>query len=366
MPDIRVPEAIEAYTAHQHTLGLAVDTVKNQGFYLARFGKVCQRLATERGKRSPLRVSEIDGACITAYFATAPQGAGQGCRNNMLMPLKKFLEWCEMERYLPAGESKRLLAGRKFRTPERRPKLYVPPEQFGKLLDSATRHRADRMVMALAIYTLARQSEIAGLKLGNINLAEGVLRVYRVKKKRWTDVGISPELMGELVSWLEWYARELGYGTALNMMEHQPEWRLVPKLIVVQGRERGKVTEPVRYEMDPLSPQLRLEAVIKRGLDATGAITVTGKKVRHVGEGVHTIRRSGARAMFDYLSRELGSDRALVQVATMLDHHDTQVTLLYIGLDQEREQLNTWLKGNSMYGTGTPVSQQRLRVVRSA
>jgi hypothetical protein len=38
----------------------------------------------------------------------------------------------------------------------------------------------------------------------------------------------------------------------------------------------------------------------------------------------------------------------------MLDHKDTKMTLRYIGMEQEREELNDWLKGHSMYGETEP------------
>ena len=64
---------------------------------------------------------------------------------------------------------------------------------------------------------------------------------------------------------------------------------------------------------------------------------------------MHRIRRSGARAMSDHLALDLGNDKALLQVSVMLNHSGTQQTLAYIGLDIEREQLNDWLRGISMY-----------------
>jgi hypothetical protein len=94
-----------------------------------------------------------------------------------------------------------------------------------------------------------------------------------------------------------------------------------------------------------------MQRVAKRvldGLEVEG--TREGKSVSHLGEGMHTIRRSGARAMLKHLSEHYGHDRALVQVSIMLDHKDTKMTLRYIGMEQEREELNDWLKGHSMYG----------------
>jgi integrase len=79
-------------------------------------------------------------------------------------------------------------------------------------------------------------------------------------------------------------------------------------------------------------------------------------------EGEHTLRRSGARALFDTL-REQGYDGALMRVSSMLGHRDTRVTEHYIGLSLERTQRNAMFAGQPMFpqleaGMGT------LRVVR--
>lgn len=54
--------------------------------------------------------------------------------------------------------------------------------------------------------------------------------------------------------------------------------------------------------------------------------------------------------MLSHLSRTLSKDHAVLQVAIMLDHDDPRQTLKYIGMDLETEELNGWLRGNSMYG----------------
>lgn len=356
-----VPEAIQAFQDELASSGLAASTVYDQGRFVKRFGRVCADVARDRGKRSPLQVGEIDAAVISAYFATCK--GRQGNRNQMTICLRKFLKWCELGRVLPAGETDRLLANRKYRKAERLPKHYVPVEQFPLLIESAERHPSDRAVMALALFTLCRSGEIADLRMKDIDLAENTIRVYREKRKRWTDIGITPELHWELTKWLGHMADELGYASIYHLMTTQPEWRVIPRLQPVHERNaQGRyVVDGTAYEMDPLNRQRHLERIVKRGLDVTGAQTADGRVVRHFGEGMHTIRRSGARAMLKHLSEALGNDRALVQVMTMLDHENTQITLAYIGMNEERDQLNGWLRGNSMYGSTT--SARHLRAV---
>jgi integrase len=360
---MRVPDAIEAFKAEQQTLGLAASTLACQRGFVDKYGRACARVARERGKRSPLSVAEIDTLTIVRYFEMC--AGGQGNRNNMLATLKKFFRYCEACRWLPPGETDRLLANRKSKQYERQPKHYVPAEQFGTLLDASTRHPADRVVVALALYTLARRSEIAALRLSDVDLPAGVLHLHRQKRQRWTDVAICPELMDELTDWLSWMAESTGYGTVARLMEAQPTWHVVPRVTPVLIRDAGgKFSGLQTFEIDPLSSPSHMERVVKRGLDLTGAVTPSGKRVRHLGEGMHTIRRSGARAMLKHLSEDLGNDRALLQVSTMLDHESTQMTLKYIGMNEEREQLNSWLKTNSMYGTAAPAAQGQVLTFR--
>jgi integrase len=348
-----MPDAIEAFEAEQRSLGLAERTMLAQCGFVRRLGKVCAQEAVRRGKRQPLKAAEIDGPVITAFFDTCAGGTGN--RNNMLVALRKFLAWCEMQGAMPPGTPARLLAARKHKKFTRQPKHYIPVEQFGAALDiSGERHPQDRIIMALALYTLCRSGEITGLRLKHVDLRAGTIKVYREKRQRWTDVAICPELNDELLAWLHWYATQACLWSAGVLLDRQPEWRLIPRLRPDQAHDaNGRFYgQALGYSLDPEHTPVHPERVVKQALDVLGAQTVNTSNTRHLGEGMHTIRRSGARAMLDHLSVTLGQDRALIQVATMLDHEDPKQTLLYIGLDQEREQLNDWLRSNSMYGTG--------------
>lgn len=348
-----VADAVEAFVAEMETMGLAASTVHGQAGYLRRLARTC----------GPIDVREISSTVLARYFATA-QNHVQGTRNNLLVPVRGFLKWCEMQEYLFPGSADRLLAGRRARKAVRRPKHYVPAGQFGRMLDaSGQRHPADRAVMALALYTLGRRGEIAGLRLKDVSLRDGTIQMYRQKRRHWTAVAICPELEAELLAWLHWYAQATDCLSAAVMMDRHPDWMLVPRLEPIPERsgETGQFTGSVTgYALEPGSQQQHMERIVKRALgDLGGVKTPDGKTVRFLGEGMHTVRRSGARAMLDHLSGSLGQDRAVLQVATMLDHEDPKVTLLYIGMNQERDALNEFLRSNSPYGTSAPVRHLR-------
>jgi integrase len=201
----------------------------------------------------------------------------------------------------------------------------------------------DRAIIALALYTLARQSEIKNIRLCDYDAGKGEIRLYREKRDRWTTTGVTPELGGELYRWEVTYAREMGYMSPHTMIREHPEWLLVPS----RGRGNGRLQPEV-----PVGVMARVAKRLLTDLGVQG--TRHGKAVDHLGEGMHTFRRSGARAFLKQLSEGLGHQRALVQVSLMLDHEDLKQTIRYIGMEQEREELNDWLRGNSMYATPEP------------
>jgi integrase len=352
---ITVREAIAGYEEHARSLSLADSYIRIQMSYLARFAGSCR----------DIQVKSLTPAHIARFYDSLPKT--RASHNRALSALRGFVSYLERMRYLKAGSASFLLGDRKTQKFTRKPKYYIPPSQFGPMLDAAgERHPADRMTLALALYTLGRQGEIAGLRLKDVDCEAKTIRIYRGKRKRWTTVQICPELWTEFARWIYTYAGSQHYLDPRLMMEDHPDWYLVPGLDCIKGRSPtgeydAKLTE---YQLAPERPAVRLERLVKRMLDIFGAQTEDGKWVKHLGEGMHTIRRSGARAMIDYLSNTWGEDKALLMVSTMLDHETTTMTLLYIGRSLEQKRLNAFLAGNSMYGDHGRDLPQDSNVVR--
>lgn len=348
---ITIQQALGSYRTDCESRGLAVSYVTTSFVFLRKFRRACEDTARDSGRRDidNLPVSAITADCISRYF-TDLGDVVQSTRNRALVDARKFLQFLEIREHIRPGHTDRLLAGRKIRSTTRKPKYYIPVDQFCDLLDvSGKRHQADRAVIALGLYTLARQGEIASLKLKDVDLANNTIRIYRSKRKRWTDVTICPDLAEELDNWLGFYAHEAGQIGPHVMMNDHPDWHVVPHLGIVRGPGPYK-SEDMSYELEPETRATRLEYIVKRALGRLGAPTGHGKRVQYLGEGMHTIRRSGARAMLDYLAADIGNDKALLQVSVMLDHDDPKMTLLYIDRQIERDRLNDYLKTGSMYG----------------
>jgi integrase len=366
---VLVRDAVASYREEMTSLGLAPNTMSGRTSFLRRFGEACDVVATERGQRGGCGMQAIDPAHVARFFA--PLAArSQGCRNNALDALRQFLFWAERMGYLARDEHERILGSRKYKTHTRRPKHYIPASDFASALDIAgDREPGERVTMALAIYTLARTSEIAAIRLSDVDLMKRSLRVYRSKTHRWTEVGICPELYAELRDWLAYYASECGATGPWPMMIEHPDWYLTPRREYQAGRRPSGQFDPpgATYTIQPELAAINQQRIVKRVLTGLGVVLPSGsgpRSVTAVGEGMHTIRRSGARAMLDYLALELGQDKALLHVSVMLDHSDPRVTLAYIGMDIERDQLNDRLRAAPMYGAANSPHTRRATVTQ--
>jgi integrase len=281
---------------------------------------------------------QIDHICVDRYLS-AHEG-GHGSRSNKLQALKSYLGYLERRGLLRPGLSvAKLLEGYKAKREPRKPKYYIPSEDFPALLAVAHDPR-DRAALAMALYTLARQGEISLLTLRQAAERGRTIKVYREKRKRWTDSPVGRELDTELETWLKAYADKTGYQDWRQMAAEHPDWYLIP----------AKHTGPGYWRPKPEVPAERMEGIVKTALTDLGVTeTLKGSSVEHLSEGMHTIRRSGARALFKRLVKALGYEGALTFVQAMLDHETQEMTLRYIGMDWVKEQLNEWIIENGMY-----------------
>lgn len=218
----------------------------------------------------------------------------------------------------------------------RREKHRVPIEQFPEILASAD-HPRDRAILALGLFCFLRGSELQELRIRDVNLEAFELTIYRSKTREYDTLPISSELAGELRDWLQWY--RVHHGPKLD-----DNWYLVP----------AKAPNPTTYDpvtrrlvqqhgVAPLRPTKQLGhpyRVAQRALAKMGQDTA--------GEGEHTLRRSGARALFDAL-RDDGYDGALQRVRAMLGHKSAAQTEHYLGIDLERRQRNELIGGKVMF-----------------
>ena len=321
---ITIPVARQEYLAHLSARGLSKSSIKVAG-------TVLNACATAWGE---ILVSSLTGSHVDRLFASNTMWGPQ-TRNIYLAGLSRFFLWCRRENYMSRDFDP--TAGWRNQTVPKVDRLRIPLTEFAALLD-ATPSPVDRMVCALGLYTFMRSGEISSLKVGDINMEQNTLNMYRWKTKEADVLPISRELSTELQRWFAFYQRDTS-----ARLRH--EWYLVP----------GKGPNPCFY--NPITRRLehrpgvwgalRPERMSAHGhRPAQRALAALGYDTFQ--EGGHTLRRSGARALFDTL-RDQGYDGALMRVSSMLGHKDTKMTEHYIGVGLERAQRNEMIAGHLMF-----------------
>ena len=252
--------------------------------------------------------------------------------NSRMSQVSSFSKWLVANQY---AKSHFVTTVRSVPVP-RRPRLRVPAHDFERLLDCADRPDR-RMTTALGLFLFLRGGEIKTLRVGDVDLDQGIVHVTIHKTNDSDEMPICWELDQELRRWFVEYARDIGRplrSSDFLIPGHRsyPGWR--PRLDVGN------------YQPERMS--LRPYAQVRAVLSAAGyEVEEAGKPT---GEGVHTLRRSGARALYEALVEgRLGDaaarDDALRQVMTALHHKSIQTTEHYIGLERDRQRRDQTIRG---------------------
>lgn len=315
---MRIGEALEHYEAHVRAQGLEDRTIKNRL-------QPIRRAAAVWGDVNLATISPIHIDRLFEGSDYAPR-----TRNLYLGHLRKFFAWCQHAKYMGKDDPTYGWTPRKVTKEDR---LRIPVEQFPELLN-AVDHPRDRAVIAVAMFTFMRGSEIQNLRIGDLNLTDSRLNMYRLKTKEFDSLPVCAELADEMIRWTNYYQGNVGplnQDYYLLPSKTGPKWATKDGVFqeVGQGslRPSDKMTHPYR--------------VAQRALAAIGVDDTKN-------EGIHTLRRSGARALLDTL-RSQGTESALLRVGAMLGHKDVKITAHYVGLNIEREQRDDLIAGQQMF-----------------
>ncbi len=260
--------------------------------------------------------------------------------NGYISRLKPFFAWLG-NRAMTKGhlmvEVKRFRAGRPL-------KLRLDSSQLWDLLDAAGEGR-DRALIAVAIHTALRASEIQSLRVGDLDLDRRTLRVTIHKSAQEDLMIVGDDLAHELTVWRTEYAQRVGtqFGRMLRPTDH-----LLPGLSTghftadweVRNGRRERCRTP--SGINPAKPVAKPHEVVQAALQVLGLPTR--------GEGVHTIRRSAARLLFDTLVNQRGHDGALRVVSSMLHHASSATTEIYLGFSVEHAVRDHHLRQHGILG----------------
>jgi integrase len=315
--------AIEEYLASRQTRGIAANTLRSDKTILTKFLTIVGNI----------QVRSIEERHIDTFFSTNSHQK-ESSRNLSLQKLRGFVRWAKNRDYIskdPTSDRRRI------KEPEAN-RLFIPVERFPELLKAAE-HPRDRMIVGLGLYLFLRSSEVTLLRIEDVDLDSGWMSTTQPKTKTRDDMPICEELEAELRRWLTWYGANLGAPLAGDMylVPTKKDYRAFPG---PSGKFVSSTGE-VRHTLNPYKPVSRPHHAVQRSLAKIGIPTL--------GEGGHTLRRSGARALFDELRGTEGSDGALQQVKVMLHHKNVAMTEHYLGIAPERAQRDARLRGRPMF-----------------
>lgn len=257
--------------------------------------------------------------------------AKAGCKpssiNQQQATLSSFFKWARSTGIMKPDQNP--LEGKKYRKIQKRPRRRIDLGDFPRLLDAAeSSHPRDRILVALGLFLFLRKSEIVNLKIADVDLNLNILSVTIQKTYDHDEMRIVPELRLELRRWLTYYTEQCG--------PLKPHWYLVPA-----KHTAGLSRDPA----DP-SRRIRLPERLYPERQMTRPYDIVKRALRNMGwetdgewEGVHTLRRSAARAAYQE-AIDSGVDGALKEVQSWLHHSSVTTTEGYLGIEGDRERRN--------------------------
>lgn len=317
-------ESIEAYIAHRNSRGLSAHTIKNDK-------RVLRHFLTATGN---IWVHNIHEGHVDAHFVKASEVRKPESLKVDHNVLSGFFQWAVRTRR--TGRFDDPMAHRPRPKFTKREWRGIPLAKFPALLDSADDPR-DRILLAKGIYLLGRAAELTGIRLEQVDLDGGWVHYRRPKVHKTDNLPISLELDRELRQWLTYYSEQCG-----SLQSH---WFLIPARkphLLSNGR-----VVPGSSRLNPERELGTPHRIVKRALKAID-FPITNPDGSPRNEGVHTLRRSGARAFYEELSNE-GHPHPVGVVQSLLGHASEKQTREYIGAEADREKRDDRIRGKLMY-----------------
>lgn len=253
--------------------------------------------------------------------------------NTMMAAIGAFAKWCRDEGLIPPDRNP--MAGRRQRPVQPRQYDTIHLSDFPEVLRIAgEQHPRDRAYIALALYTMLRQSEICSLRVRDLDLRSNLLHVVIHKTSDQDSMKVVPELRVEMRNWLTYYAENYG--------PLQDDWYLVPTMKSGGFLRKGNEFTRMPDKLAPHRPMILPHKILHKVLTTMG----WDVKGRHIGS--HTLRRSASRAAYDELVNQ-GVDDALRKTGAWLHHRSILMTERYLQISADRERRNLAYEDAPLY-----------------
>lgn len=321
-------DAVEAYMRHRTSQSYSKGTLKVDRQVLTKFLAVTGNIYCH----------QITDRHVQRHFEEVSKTRQAASLKNDHGVLVRFFKWARHTSRMPVDSDP--MFGRRQPKAIKRERNRLPVSRFAEFLEAAEgRDPRDRALCALLLYTLCRDSEVTDLRIRDLDLRAGWLKV-RIEKTGVEDLlPISEELEREMRRWLTHYAKVAG--------PLEPWHYLVPARSVYPIHdERGRI---LRHESNyrPAKQVGGAGRIVNPILEKIG-FPVVDENGKPCGEGSHTIRRSGARALFDALV-DGGYDHALRLTQSMLHHSSVTMTERYLGITADRRSRDDIIRGKALY-----------------
>lgn len=317
---------------------LAQSTLQNDHSVLARFiqgvGDPQAHLLTPRA--------------VELYFAQESARQMASSFNKVRTRVGLFMKFLQRRGWIDADP----LAEVAPRQVTRRERLRLSADELREVIEGAERAR-DRAFLAVAIHTALRKSDVCAIRLRDVDLDAGLIHVVTKKTKLVDALPITQELDAELRRWLRVYS---GYIAEQQQMFPERGHQLGPDSFLLppywdEGYTGARWVSPDRQITHS-------ERIVQAALRRIGHTETKG-------EGVHTLRRSTARHLFETASTE-GHDSALRTTAALLGHKSVTTTEGYLGVSLDRQKRDALLRGRSFLGPVPPTSGKVVPIRRTS
>ena len=144
---------------------------------------------------------DLNQTTVETWFAREAGRQAASSFNKVRMRVAGFLGFCQRRGWLTQD----LLAEVRPRRVVQRERLRLSAQELRRLYETAENPR-DRAMLAIACNTGLRASDLVALRIGDVDLDQGLLRVVARKTGRLDYLPITADLDSELRRWLTWYA----------------------------------------------------------------------------------------------------------------------------------------------------------------